>query len=181
MAICAQKPDVFLVGGPVREAPRPRVITVFRPDFPCRVDMVNVQSSMVVEAALGTFSAKRRDQRELPCPITRVSMHAVPMLIPIVLLASWRTEPCFRWLAAFFAFAGIRPPVREVTGATTEFASAIFQPIRVHRHQLFAVLANDFNWLVSHASKYITGSERKYFDIACERIENAYKQQRLFA
>jgi hypothetical protein len=181
MAIRAQKPDVFFVGLPVSEASAPCVMTVFRPEFFGRVDVVDVQSAVVGESALGALPAKGVNQRELLCPIARVSMHVVAVLIPIVLLAARLTKPSFRWLAAFLAFAGVGPSVREVAGPSAEFPGAVFQAVRVHHRRLFAVLADDFNRLVSHVSKYITAPERKYFDIACERIAAAYAQGRLFA
>ena len=181
MAVSTQKPNVFHVRVPISKTPTPRVVPVFGPNFRGGVDVVNVQGAMIGEPALGAFPAKARDEFKFPFPVARVLVNAVAVFVPVVLLTAWRTKTCFRRLVAALALAGVRPPVPDVASLTAELTCAIAQTIRVHRFGLVTVLANDLNGRGSHVSKYTTPNNHKYFDIACERIENAQRQARLFA
>lgn len=157
-------------------------MSVFRLDLSRRILVVDIEHAMVVVAARLAATAKFLDQRVLAFPILIApTVDGIAVSVPVGATTSIRTKPVSATLAALRAFAGLAPAVREVARLITEFSRAFAQAVSVHGCGLFTVLANDLNWRGSHASKYIRPNNRKYFDIACERIENAQRQARLFA
>jgi len=144
--------------------------------------MVNIKTSKIIHAAPGAFSSKVFYYFHFAHPFS-FTVSRPTIFIPVISLTFWCAEPCFAWFTAPLAFARIRPSVGKIAFLATIFSSAVFYSIRVH-HDLFAtMLAGNFYWMVSHIvsiPKYINSYKPKYFDIACRRIADAYKQPRLF-
>ena len=181
MTVRTQKPNVFHVCRPIGKAPAPRELPVLRAEFLRWVDMVDVQSAMVSEAALDAFPSERRDEFKFSFPVARMPVDAVTVLVPVVLLAAILAKASLGRLATLSALSRVRPSVGDVAGLSAKLSRAIAKAVRMHRFCLVAMLTNDLNGCGSHTSKYTTPNKRKYFDIACERIDQAQRQARLFA
>lgn len=176
MAVCAQQLKVTGIRRPILEAARPDVLPVFGAYFFGWVDVVDIQRAVIIKAALRTLAAKVLNQRQLAFPIARTLVDAVPVLVPVVAQAGIRAEARRAARAAILALSGVTPSVREVACLTAELPGSIANAIGVHLRRLAAVRACDFSLGGSHNDII-----PKYFDIACRRIEDAQRQQRLFA
>ena len=176
MTVRAQQLKVSGIRCPVLEAACPDVLPILRAHLLGRVDMVDVQRAVVIESALGALAAELLNKRQLALPVARPLMDAMPVLVPVITQAGVRAEARRALRAAVLALAGIAPAVREVARLAAELPGAIAKAIGMHLRRLTAVRACDFSLCGSHDAII-----PKYFDIACERIENAQRQERLFA
>ena len=126
--------------------------------------MVNIQGAEIIKAAFQAFATKLLNKGEFPFPVSGAFMDAMPVLVPIVAQASIRAKAIGAFLAACFALAGLTPAMREVTSLSAKLGPFM--------------LPSWFPTMFASSHGYIIP---KYFDIACERIENAQRQIRLFA
>ncbi len=164
MAIRAKQLQIPLVGRPVFEPPRPRILPVLWANLFGWVDVVYIECAKVGEAAFNALSPKLKNERQLALPVARALVDAVPVLIPKVLQA-WRgTKPVVAFLPAGFALSMLPPSVREVARLPAKLRTLVLGD------RLTAMLASIHGDIIT-----------KYFDIACERIENAQRQARMFA
>ena len=181
MTVSAQNPQISLVCLPIFEASGPRVMTAFGANFCAGVNVIDVQRSNVREAAAFALSSETGDQLKFLAPVVRVLRGAVS--IPPRLLAVRVAELCAALRAALATVSGAAPPSLKVTGLAAIFARPVFDPIGVHQGDSAAMLAGDFDFGASHAeslSKFACAANPGYFEIACKRIEEAWKQPRLF-
>lgn len=184
MTISAQQPQVPLVCFPIFESPRPSILPIFGPYLLGRINVVNVERSVIRKSALNTLAAKFLNYFEFSFPVARVLVNRVTVFVPVILNAINRTKSIFAIGSAMLAFSVFAPSRRKITGLIAKFSSAIFDAIGMGLKNGFATGAFNVNFCAfSHAFDYITvyrRAEPKYFDIACERIENAQRQQKLF-
>ncbi len=184
MAIRTQQPKITLVSIPILEAPCPCVNTFLWTNFLGWVDMVYIKRAVIVKTTINALTPKLFNQRKFAFPISRMLMYFVTIFIPIVFSASIRTKPYLTVFTALFTFSIVLPSVFQIAFLVTVFTSAFFNSVRVNHCWLTAPLTFNFNRIVSHwgiIPQYTRNYEPKYFDIACERIEQAQKQGRLFA
>lgn len=164
MAIRAKQLQIPLVGRPVLKSARPSILPPLWANLLGRINVVYVESAKVGEAAFNAFSAKLKNEGQLALPVARALMDAVSVLVPKVLHARRGTEPVIAFLPTGFAFSMLSPAMREVARLSAKLRALVLGD-RVPA--MYASIHGDI----------IT----KYFDIACERIENAQRQQRMFA
>ena len=176
MTVSAQQLKVPRVRGPVFESTSPNVAPVFRPDLFARVDMINIQRAVVIEPTPHALATELSNQLRLAHPVARSFIDAMAVFVPIVAPAFIRTESRQTRSPAILAFAGIAPSVSEIACLPAEFTGAIAKAIGVHLRRLPAMRACDFDLGYTHNAII-----PKYFDIACSRIDAAYRQGRLFA
>lgn len=184
MTICTQQSEISLVGFPVLESPRPSVLAALWAHFFGRVNVVNVERPMIRKSTLDALPAKLLNYFKFSFPVARVLVNGVPVLVPVALNTFKGTKPIFAISAALFALPTFSPSRRKVAGLIAIFSCPIFDAIGVRLEYGFAPRAFNVNFCaLSHNADYITlvcRFEPKYFDIACERIENAQRQQKLF-
>lgn len=182
MAISTQQLNTVGIFCPVFKSPTPSV-PGFMTGFGFRVDVIDVERSVIIKPAVTTLPAKFLHEFKLALPIAWVLVNCCAILVPESLLAFWRTKLSRAFAAALSALSGAAPSGRKVTSLAAIFAGAVLDAIDVHLKRLFAVLAMARNTCFFHGSiiaKCNNISNSRYFDIACKRIEAAYKQPRLF-
>ena len=184
MTIRAKQPQITLVSRPILEPARPSVLPVFRPNLFGWVNVVNIQYTVIIVSARYTLAAKLLNKPNLSFPIPRSFVRFVAVFIPIITIAARRAKTVITFLAALFAFPLFAPSGREVAGLLAILSCSICDAIGMSFKRLRAMAANNFNLRVlSHGEssiKVFAHYTPKYFDIACERITNAYRQERLF-
>lgn len=164
MAIGAKQLQIPRIGRPVFEPSCPRILPILGANLFGWVDMIYIEGAKVGEAAFNALSPKLKYEGQLALPIARALVDAVPVLIPKVLQA-WRgTKPVVAFLPAGFALSMLPPSVREVARLPAKLRTLVLGD------RLTAMLASIHGDIIT-----------KYFDIACERIENAQRQGRLIA
>lgn len=185
MTICTQQTQVSFIGAPVLKSARPSILAFLWPHFLGRINVVNIERAMIGKTARLTFTAKLFDYFQLALPVSRVLVRGVSVFIPIVFYAASRAKAIHARLTALLAFPAFSPSRSQITRLSAVFSSAVFDAVGVRFKRLFAMAAGNFNLGVfSHKQHYIKVNgicEPKYFDIACERIDNAYRQARMFA
>ena len=175
MAIRAQQSKVPAIGRPILESARPVVTAVLWPDLLFRVDMVNIKGAVIIKSTLGAFAAKFFNQRQLSFPIARALIEAMPVFIPVRLETRFGTKAIGTFLPTLLALARFRPSVREVARLIAVFTRSVAKPVGVHLTLFPAMSALNRFRRSSHVI-----SIAQYFDIACERITNAQRQERMF-
>ena len=176
MAIRAKQSKVPAIGCPILESARPIITAVLWLDLLLWVDMVNIKSAVIIKPALGAFTAKFFNQRQLSFPIARALIEAMAVFIPIRLETRFGTKAIGTFLSALLALARFRPSVCEVARLIAVFARSVAKSVSVHLTLFPAMSALNRFRRSSHVI-----SIAQYFDIACERITNAQRQERLFA
>ena len=164
MAISAQQLKVSSVGRPVLKTPRPHVLPVFGANFFGRVYVINVQRPIVIKAAASALTAELLDERQFALPIPRVLVYSVSVFVPKSTHAFVGAKSISALFPAGFARSVFAPPMRKVAGLAAKFGAFVFGD------RVRAVGARIHGAIIT-----------KYFDIACRRIEDAQRQQRLFA
>lgn len=164
MTVRAKQSQIPLVGRPILEAPSPCVLTALWPYLLGRVDVVYIKRAEIGEAAFNAAPSELKDKRQLPFPIARALVDSVPVLVPKVSHTGGRAKAVVAFLPAGFAFPMLPPPMREVTGLPAKLRALVLG------NRIAAMFTS------SHGA-----SIPKYFDIACQRIENAQRQGRLIA
>ena len=181
MAIRTQQFDIPAICFPVGEATAPIVMAVFRSHLGRWINVVNVECAVITEPTFCTFATEPRDQRKLSLPVAAALVDFVAALIPIGFLAFWRAEPCFARLPTTDAFSVFRPAVGEIACLPAVMPGAFADAIGVHLVKLAAMTACAFNSCLFHPFKIPQARMLStYFDVSCRRIEEAYKQPRLF-
>ena len=154
---------------------------VFRPNFFGWVDVVNVERAVIAESTLRAFSSKLCNQREFPFPIAPTLMDFVAALVPMGFLTCRGAKPRLARHPAFHALSVFGPAMGEIARLSTIMAVAFADTVGVHLVQLATMAASAFNSRLFHSSKVAQHQHiAKYFDIACKRIEDAYRQPHLF-
>lgn len=179
MAIRTQQPQVSGICLPVLESAGPCVLLIARPDFFAAVDVVDIKRTVIREATLDALPTKIPHQRELAFPEAPRLVRSVAVLIPVGLLASVGAKTVRALLAAFLALAFVAPSVGEVALPPAEPACPVLQSVGVHLVFAAAMGALHINGFRSHI-EIIPHAEPRYFDIACRRIDDAYRQGKLF-
>jgi len=182
MTVGAQNSQVSLVGLPVFVAARPSVLAAFGADLRARVNVVNVQRPNVRKAAAYALASEAGEQLQFLAPIVRVLCCAVS--VPPSLLALRCAELSAAFSAALATIPGAAPSRRKITRLAAIFARPVFDSVSVHQGGRAAMLTGNFDFWASHAaslSKFVCFASPGYFDIACRRIEEAWKQPRLFS
>ena len=183
MTICAQQLQVAGVGFPIFETPGLRA-PCLEPQFCRRVDVVNVEGAEVVEAASAARRAKLLNQSDLLRPPFGLLVQACAVLVAERLLAFQRAIAHFARFSTLLAAATAGPAMGKVARLATVLSGTVAQSVGVNLGWLIAACANDRGGCGSHAcmiTKYCDFYKPRYFDIACRRIEEAYRQPRLFA
>ena len=164
MTVRTKQLQISLVGGPVLKAARPCVLPVLWANLFGWVDVIYIEGAKVVKSAFNALPPKLKNERQLALPVARALVDAVPVLVPKVLHA-WRgTKPVVAFLPAGFALSMLSPSVREVARLPAKLGALVLGG------RLPAVFASIHGYIIT-----------KYFDIACRRIEDAQRQQRMFA
>lgn len=184
VAIGTKQPQVAFVGFPVLEAvkPIPGAFSFFELFF--SVNVVNVKNAMVFNSTFNAFTAKCSDQGKLFLPVFWVLVGCKAVFVPVVGSARVAAKPIFTLFAAIFTGLVFPPSVGQVASTTAKLAGSIFKPVSVNLELLGAVFAALRNLCVlSHLYLLNTfcNYTPKYFDIACQRIEQAVAQGQLFA
>ena len=180
MTICTQQFDVAAIDFPIMETARPIITAIFWPDFFRRVDVVDIECSMIGKAAFRTFSAKFCNQFKFafPCPASLVDSIAVP--VPIGFLAFRRAKPNLTRNPTRQTFTVLGPTMGEIARLAAIMAGAIADTVGVHRIHLAAMSTRAIDSLLSHTVKIsCCAALPKYFDIACKRIDAAVREPRL--
>jgi len=164
MAISAQQLKVSSVGRPVLKAPRPHVLPVFWANFFGRVYVINIQRPIVIKAAASAPAAEVLDKSQFTFPIPRVLVYSVSVLVPKSAHAFVGAKSISALFPASFARSVFAPSMRKVAGLAAKFGAFVFGD------RIRAV-----------GARIHGDSITKYFDIACRRIEDAQRQQRLLA
>lgn len=164
MAIGAEQLKIPFVGRPVLEPPRPSILPILGAKFLAWVYVVNIQRAEIGEAAFNAFAPEPKNESELALPVARALVDAMPVPVPEVAHACGGAKPVRALLSAALALSVLSPPVGEVARL-----SAKLRPL-VLGDRVPAMFASIHGFIIP-----------KYFDIACERIENAQRQQRMFA
>lgn len=181
MTICAQQPKVSDVRIPISEPTTPRPARLKLLDLSLAVDVVNVERAEVVKPARDALASERLDNGELSFPVSRRFVNASAVLVPVRSAAVGRAETVPTLFAAIRARLVRAPSRRQVALLPAIMARAFGKPRGVHLVGLAAVGAVGGNRWFSHAVKVAHDRrEPKYFDIACKRIDEAYRQPRLF-
>lgn len=162
MTISAQQTKVASVGSPILESASPCVLTVFCPNLFSRVYVVNIEGAVIIKTTLNALTAKLSYQFKFALPITGAFVDAVSVLVPVVKQAAARTKTVWAPFAAGFAFTGLAPAVSQITSLSAILSA--FVPTR---------------WLAAMFTSIHALIIPNYF--ACERIENAQRQTRMFA
>ena len=182
MAIRTQQFDVAGVRSPILEPAAPSVAGLGA-HLGSRINVVDVQRPEIREPALDTFTAERGDDGELALPIAGMLVDSGTIPVPISPRTFRRTKLRGAIFSTLATLSVAAPTVRQIAGLTAIFASAVAKAIRVHLSGLATVRAGNRDGLFSHGltiAKYIAAAKPKYFDIACRRIEEAYRQADLF-
>ena len=164
MAIRAKQLQVPLISRPVLESARPSILAVLWTNLLGWVDVVYIEGAEIGESAFNAFPAKLKNERQLSLPIARTLMDAVAVLVPKVLHTRRGTEPVIAFLPTGLALSLLSPAMREVASLSAKLGALVLGD------RLPAMFASIHAYIIT-----------KYFDIACERIENAQRQSRLFA
>ena len=183
MAIRTQQFKIPLVGVPVFEAAAHDIVSVGGTVFQGGIDVMNIEHPVVIIPAGPTCPSKLSDNLSFPLPLPALLCLFVIGMIVVGPLAVWRAIAGGTSLSALAAFTVMGPAMGEVACLTAILPSAVSDAIRMHWHRLSAVRTLDGNRLGSHdlsISQYIGARHSRYFDIACKRIEEAYRQPRLF-
>lgn len=181
MTVSTQNSQIAFVGFPVLATTCPCVTSAFRANFRAWVNVINVQRTNIGKAATFALSSEAGDQFKFLAPVVRVLRSAVP--VPPRFLTVWAAELRAAFGAALATVTSAAPPSLKITGLAAIFARPVFDPIGVHQGDSAAMLAGDFDFRASHAeslSKFACAASPGYFDIACKRIEEAWRQPRLF-
>ena len=184
MTISAKQSQVTFIGGPILESARPSVLPILRLYLFGWVNVVYIKGAIVIISACYALPAKLLNKLKLALPIARPFVRLMAMLIPIIPVASRRAEAVIALLTALFALSFFSPPRSKVAGLLAILSGSIRNSIRMSFKRLRTMPANHFNLCVlSHGNSYIKVFAHytpKYFDVACERIDNAYRQKRMF-
>ena len=183
MTICAQQLQVADVGFPIAKTTVPSVAR-FGAHLRRRVDVVNVERAEIAEAASATSAPKLLDQSKLLCPPFGLLVKARAVLIAERFLAFQRTITDLARFPALLATAAARPAMGKIARLAAILPGSVSQSVGVHLGGLVATRANDRRGGGSHTAniaEYCGFYNARYFDIACRRIEEAYRQPRLFA
>lgn len=184
MTISAKQSQVSFIGRPILKSARPSVLPILRFYLFRWVDMVYIKGTIVIVSACYALLAKLFNKLKFALPIARPFVRFMAVLVPIVAVASRRAKAVIAFLAALLALPFFAPTRSKVTGLLAILSSSIRNPIRMSFKRFGTVSANHFNLgVLSHGNSYIKVFAHytpKYFDIACERITNAYRQQKLF-
>ena len=143
---------------------------------------MNIKTSKIIITTNCTLPAERSHHFHFSSPFS-IFMNWAAIYIPIFSLTFRSAKPCLAGLSAPFAKTTIRPAVSNIAIHTTVLASTVFDSVLVCKKLFSAMLANCLNSCFYHIlniSKYKVLVNSKYFDIACKRIEIAYRQPRLF-
>lgn len=176
MAIRTQQSEVSFILGPIFESARPVVRTIFWSNFPLRVNMIYIKGTVIAKTALRAFAAEFFNQRQFSFPIARTLVDSMAVQIPICLEACIGTKAGRTFIAALFALPRFCPSVRKIARSIAVFACPIAESIGVHLSLFPAMGAFNRFCRSSHGIMIA-----RYFDIACRRIEDAQRQQRMFA
>lgn len=186
VTVSTQQSQVAFIRGPIFEASTPSPNTVLRSNFLRRVYVVDLKCANIVKAALNALRPQLLNKRNLALPVPGALVNAVPVLVPVISAALVIAEPLLvfkAWLTALFAAPLTAPSRLKITSLAAIFPSAVLDAICVHLIRLVTNRAGEFNRFLSHGdsvSKYISDNKPKYFDVACKRIRDAYKQADLF-
>jgi len=150
-----------------------------------RVNVVNIERPEVIEPAGFAFTAKLLNKIKFAFPVARPFVRFVTVLIPVITIALSRAKSVVALFSTLLALPFFAPPLRQITCPLAILAGSVCDSVRVGFKRRGAMSANNVNLCVlSHVGscvKVFAHYTPKYFDIACERIENAYRQSRLFA
>jgi hypothetical protein len=176
MAVRAEQTQVASVRGPVFES----VIPGRGPSgFSGPVDVVDVQNPEVSLSALHASAAEAFDKSHLPLPVSRMFVRSESVGIPVVAAAAVRAKAVLAFLSASLARSSALPSCSEIAVPSAVFRGAVFDAVGVCKERSGAIGAADFNAALFHGVIITRTREPKYFDIACRRIEDAQRQQRM--
>lgn len=186
MAIRTQQFNILGVGFPILEAPTPCVVPIFGAQFCAWINMIYIKCAIVFKSALHACAAKILDERQLSFPVSDLFVSRITIPVPIRIATTIRTKTSAARRTALQAFSGTPPSCSQIASLAAIFAGPFAQPICVHGGNAPTSSANYFDLLSSHKNSlnavdiYSIAEVAKYFDIACRRIEQAYKQRPLF-
>jgi hypothetical protein len=180
MTISAKQAEVFSVGGPVLESPRPSVVPILGANLFRGVYVIYINGAVICKSTLRALAPERGYQFKFAFPVARFLMDRIAVVVPVGFLTMRSTKTRFCFLSAPFALPCVRPSMGQVAGLAAKLSGSIFESVSVHLRRLLTVLACDLNALGSHCLSLSELASRKYFDIACQRIEQAQKQVRMF-
>lgn len=185
MAVSTQQTQVAVVRFPILEAATPCPAGLGA-HLGRGIDVVDVDGSRVIKPALDTLAPQCRNQFKLLPPIARVLVDGPAIAVPVstpTLCAAKSLLLAGARLAALLALAIAPPTRRQIAGLAAIFAGSVFKSIRVHRRDVAAVCTGDFHrggTFLSHAQYIARWVRHLYFDIACQRIEEATRQPDMF-
>jgi len=186
MTVSAQKAQIAFVRLPILKSPQPIPYPILWSDFSCCINVVNFKNAKIVNTAFAALCTKFIYEGNFSCPKFGLFMLFKGVFIPVILPASISAKALLfanYFRVAIFAAIGFLPPILQVTGLRAVKAVTLINSILMDFIRNIAFFAIHFNFWFSHLniiSFYRHLVKPKYFDIACKRIETAYKQPRLF-
>jgi hypothetical protein len=183
VTICTKQSQVAFVGFPILKAVRPVACFLSFKQLFFSVNMVYVKNAMVTDAATNALAAKLVNKSKFLFPVFRVLVGRKAVFVPIVGAARISAKSVGAFFAAIFAWLLAAPSMRQIAGLTAKLASAIFESIRMNLKlfgAVFAALCYLCFFSHLHILNTLGNYKPKYFDIACQRIEQAVAQGQLF-
>src|SRR5690606_33681602 len=96
----AQQPKISLIRLPIFKPARPCPLPIFCPYLFRRINVVYIQSAIIIKSANNALPAKFFNERDFSFPVAGVLVYFVTILVPVIFSALAGTEPYAAFLPA---------------------------------------------------------------------------------
>jgi hypothetical protein len=180
VAIRTEQAKVSLVCRPVLQSvvPVTRAFSLF--ELFARVNVVNVENSVVAISALRALPAQCVHDRNLARPVARFLVFLEAVFVPVILAAFFRTKAMLAFTATAFTPTFPLPACFKIAVSTAIFTRPVFEAVLMGFKRCGAVAASDCYRCLFHGLNIRCKRAKVNFEIACKRIEEAQKQGDMF-